>query len=331
MSPHAAQLPTPDDVLRAAAGLSGQVRRTPILRSEALDALTGCEVFIKPECLQETGSFKLRGASHRLLALSPQERQRGVVAFSSGNHAQGVARAARRLGLSATIVMPDDAPGVKVAGVREDGGKVILYDRARESREAIAARIAEGEGRILVPSYDDPWIIAGQGSAGAEFAADLSAAGEAPLDHLICCAGGGGLIAGVALAFEALSPHTRIWAAEPEGFDDHRLSLLAGHRVRAPGGSALCDAILTPIPGELTFAINQSRLAGGFAVSDPQIGQAMRFAFSRLKLVVEPGGSAALAALMAFAREQLAPSRVGVLLTGGNVDPALFARIISAV
>jgi threonine dehydratase len=323
------RLPTPDDVLKASAIVAPLVRRTPVLRSEALDALTGCEVFIKAECLQETGSFKLRGASHRLAALTAEERRNGVVAFSSGNHAQGVARAARRLGVSATIVMPEDAPAVKQAGVREDGGTLVLYDRARESREAIAAQIAQAENRVLVPSYDDPWIIAGQGSAGVEFAQDMAEAHGGALDHLICCAGGGGLIAGLALAFEALSPQTRIWSAEPEGHDDHRLSLLAGRRVPAAGGSAFCDAILTPLPGEMTFAINRARLAGGFAVSDAQVRTAMRFAFSRLKLVVEPGGAAALASLMTFARERLAPSRVGILLTGGNVDPAAYASVIA--
>ncbi|MFN3911168.1 threonine/serine dehydratase, partial [Hyphomonas sp.] len=282
------------------------------------------------ECLQVTGSFKMRGATNRLAQMSPAQRTAGVVAFSSGNHAQGVARAARLFGMPAVIVMPSDAPQVKIDGVKADGGDVVLYDRNRESREEISNRLAAERGAIVVPSYDDPDIIAGQGTAGLEFARQMEAEGET-LDALICCTGGGGLITGVALAFERLSPATRIWTAEPEAHDDWARSLEAGRILaNAPGTRSICDAILTPEPGKLTFAIGQRLLAGGLRISDADARHAMRLAARHLKIVAEPGGAAALAAAVRRLPEALKGKRIGVLVTGGNVDLADYWKVLSA-
>lgn len=323
-------LPVFDDVLAAAARLKPLVFRTPILRHDALDEAVGAEVFIKPECLQVTGSFKIRGASNRIAQITdPAQKRAGVVAFSSGNHAQGVSRAAKMFGMPSLIVMPEDAPQIKVAGVLADGGEVRKYDRSHESREEIAASIAKDRGAVLVPSYDDGNIIAGQGTAGLEFIEDLAMRGIA-LDHYISCAGGGGLMAGAALAFERLSAGTKLWTAEPAGFDDHKRSLAAGEIRRVEAGStSICDAILTPQPGDITFAVNKSRVAGGLAVSDDQIEAAMQFAFRHLKLVVEPGGAAALACAMFDLPEAAKGKRVGLVISGGNVDGAVFGRVIS--
>jgi len=324
-----ARLPVFEDVRVAASRVDGLAIRTPVLRNEALSRDAACALFFKPENLQVTGSFKIRGAANRLVALSPEMRGAGVVAFSSGNHAQGVARAAKVLGLPAKIVMPADAPAIKSERVRADGAEIIEYDRWRESREDISACIAADEGRILVPSFDDPYIIAGQGTAGLEFAEDIAAMGER-LDHLVCCVGGGGLIAGFSLAFRALSPQTEIWGAEPEAFDDHRRSLKSGQREgNPPGARSICDALLSPSPGEMTFAINRDHLSGVVTVSDEEVCHAMRRAFAELKLVVEPGGGAALAAVLARKRGEWQGKRVGVVLTGGNVDPDLFAGILA--
>lgn len=322
-------LPTFDDVLAAAERQKGYVRETPVLSHAAIDAAAGAKVFVKAECLQVTGSFKMRGATNRLAQLSPEHRKAGVVAFSSGNHAQGVARAARLMGMPAVIVMPADAPQVKVDGVRADGGDVVLYDRNAESREEISARIAAERGAVVVPSYDDRDIIAGQGTAGLEFARQMEAAGT-PLDHLICCTGGGGLITGIALAFERLSPQTRIWTAEPAGHDDWARSLETGTiQTNAPGTRSICDAILTPAPGHLTFAIGKRLLAGGLRVTDAEVKEAVRAAAAHLKIVAEPGGAAALAAALSQLPDAAKGKRVGVLVTGGNVDPAEYVRILS--
>jgi threonine dehydratase len=322
-------LPVFEDVETAAARLDGLAIRTPVLRNEALDSESTCSLFFKPENLQVTGSFKIRGAGNRLTALSSAERGAGVVAFSSGNHAQGVSRAARRLGMSAKIVMPADAPAIKRQRVLDDGAELVEYDRWRESREDISARIAAAEGRVLVPSFDDPYIIAGQGTAGLEFAEDIAAMGQG-LDHLVCCVGGGGLIAGISLAFRALSPQTEIWGAEPEAFDDYRRSLKTGRREgNPPDARSICDALLSPSPGEMTFAINRDHLSGVVTVSDAEVAHAMRRAFSELKLVIEPGGGAALAAILAQKHADWQGRRVGIVLTGGNVDPDLFARILA--
>jgi len=323
-------LPTFEDVLAAAGRQRGYVRETPVLSHEAIDAAAGARIFVKAECLQVTGSFKIRGATNRLAQLSPAERRAGVVAFSSGNHAQGVARAARRMGMPAVIVMPSDAPQVKIDGVCADGVEIVVYERARESREEISERIAAERGAIVEPSYDDPHIIAGQGTAGLEFARQIEAAGER-LDALICCTGGGGLISGVALAFEQLSPETQIWTAEPEAHDDWARSLEAGRILANPPGTrSVCDAILTPQPGRLTFAIGQRLFAGGLRVSDGAVRRAMRAALRHLKIVAEPGGAAALAAALERLPGGLKGRRVGVLVTGGNVDPDAFIGLVSA-
>lgn len=322
-------LPGFEDVLAAAGRVRGYVRQTPVLTHDVIDAAAGARIFVKAECLQVTGSFKMRGATNRLAQLTAEQRKTGVVAFSSGNHAQGVARAARLMGMPAVIVMPADAPLVKIAAVKADGGEVVLFNRDTESREEISNRLATERSAVVVPSYDDAHIIAGQGTAGLEFARQMEAAGET-LDALICCTGGGGLISGVALAFEKLSPATQIWTAEPEAHDDWARSLEAGTiQANAPGTRSICDAILTPQPGQLTFAIGKRLFAGGLRVSDDDVRGAVRLAFDRLRIVSEPGGAAALAAAVARLPEALKGKRVGVLVTGGNVDPADFAKIIT--
>lgn len=322
------RIPDFDDVRRAAARLQGHAQCTPLLGGTVLDARSGGRILLKLETLQHTGSFKFRGAWNRLAQLDARQRAAGVVAFSSGNHAQGVAEAARRLGVRATIVMPADAPRVKMRNTRELGAEVVEYDRHRESREAIAARIAAERGAVLVPSFDDPDVIAGQGTAGLEIVAQAAAAG-AVLDDVIVCTSGGGLAAGIALAVRALSPQTRIWSAEPEGFDDHRRSLEAGQRLgNAPGGRSICDALLAPMPGEITFEINRQLLAGGCAVSDDDVRAAIGYAARSLKLVVEPGGAVALAAVLC-GRFDARGRTVAVVLSGGNVDDALLAGILA--
>lgn len=312
----------------AAARLKGLAVETPLLRSDALDAAAGVPVFVKAECLQRTGSFKFRGAYNRLSRLSAEERTAGVVAFSSGNHAQGVADAARLVGCPAVIVMPADAPAIKVEATRAYGAEVVLYDRFTQSREAIAARIGEERSAVVVPSFDDPFIIAGQGTVGLETARQLETLGLTATD-LICPVSGGGLMAGIGLGFEPLSPGARLWSAEPAGFDDHARSLVAHERVsnRAEARS-LCDALLAPQPGALTWPINSARLAGGLAASDEEALAAMAFAFRHLKVVLEPGGAVALAALLAGRL----PHRGGVVVvvaSGGNVDPETFARALA--
>tara|TARA_S200002703_G_scaffold15064_1_gene12895 strand:+ start:281 stop:1267 length:987 start_codon:yes stop_codon:yes gene_type:complete len=323
-------LPTFDDVLAAHERVQHVVRETPVLTHKALDDMSGAELFIKAECLQVTGSFKIRGAMNRLAQIPQARRAAGVVAFSSGNHAQGVARAARLLDMPALIVMPSDAPRIKVDGVEADGAEIHFYDRDTESREEIAAQIAEARGAIVVPSFDDADIIAGQGTAGLEFASQM-AERDTPLDHLICCAGGGGLITGIALAFEQMSPSTRIWTAEPESHDDWARSLDAGKIVsNAPGTRSFCDAILTPAPGDLTFALGSRLLSGGLRASDADVRSAMQSAFRCLKIVAEPGGAAALATALHHLPEDMKGKRVGVMVTGGNVDPQMFAEILTA-
>lgn len=320
-------LPTYEDVVEAAARVRSVVRRTPILRSNALDELSGAQLFIKAECLQITGSFKLRGAYNRLAQLTASERASGVVAFSSGNHAQGVSRAAKLLSMPALIVMPSDAPRVKVDGVLGDGAEIKFYDRNCESREEIAEEIAAERGAILVPSFNDPHIIAGQGTAGLEMSEQIAE----PLDHLICCAGGGGLISGIALALGERSPGTKIWVAEPEKHNDWCRSLDVGRIMsNEPGTHSICDAILTPEPGPLTWAIGRHRFAGGFAVSDADVKNAMRAADKHLGgLVIEPGGAAALAAAVRRLPEEFRGRKIGIVATGGNVDPAVRAACLA--
>jgi threonine dehydratase len=322
------ELPSFADVEDAALRLAGVAVQTPLLSNDALDAAVGGRAFVKAECLQRTGSFKIRGAYNRLCRLSEAEKRTGVVAFSSGNHAQGVAEAARRLGLPALIVMPSDAPRTKLEATRAMGAEVVLYDRFTESREAIAKRIADERGAVVVPSYDDPFIIAGQGTAGLEAASQLEAAG-ATADILLCPASGGGLVAGVGLALAARSPATRLYAVEPAGFEDHRLSLEAGHPV-AHGSSrpSLCDALLASQPGELTFALNRRQLSGALAVTDEEALAAVAFAFRHLKLVLEPGGAVALAAALS-GKIDLAGGTAVIIASGGNVDAEVFGRALS--
>ena len=321
--------PTVADVRAAAQRLAGRVIRTPLVENPALNALTGGRVFLKLETLQLTGSFKVRGAFNRLLQLSAAERRRGVVAFSSGNHAQGVAFAARALDLPAIIVMPADAPAVKLEKTRAYGAEVVLYDRHSESREAIAARIAADRGAVVVPSFDDPDIIAGQGTAGLEAAEALRSAGVAP-DLVLAPAGGGGLIAGLSLALHDTFPGATILAVEPAGFDDHARSLAAGAILRnASAAGSISDALLAPQPGDLTFAINRVHLAGGIAVTDDETLAAVAFAATELKLVVEPGGAVALAAFLG-GKIDARGKVVLVVLSGANIDPVLLAEALRA-
>jgi threonine dehydratase len=316
-------LPTFDDVEAAAERLAGVARRTPLLAGTPLDELTGGRVLLKVESLQRTGSFKIRGAYNRLVQLGPDERAAGVVAFSSGNHAQGVACAAVMLGIRATIVMPADAPRAKLEGTRALGADIVIYDRERESREAIASSLAMERGATLVPAFDDPHIIAGQGTVGLELMQQARELDATPDQVLIGCSGGG-LVSGSALAIRELSPATEVLCVEPAGLDDTRRSLEAGHRMsNAQGARSICDALLSPSPGVLTFALMRQHLAGGVSVTDAQVQAAMAWAFRHLKLVTEPSGAVALAALLAGQ----VPTRgrtIAIVVTGGNVDPAMF-------
>lgn len=311
------------DIKVAAERIKGYAAETPALESAALNARLGARCFLKPENLQRTGSFKFRGAFNRLAQLSKQQCAAGVVAWSSGNHAQGVAAAAQILEMPATIIMPRDAPAVKLANTKRYGAEVILYDRYTQDREEIGAQLADERGCVLVPSYDDPHIIAGQGTAGLELAAQVK-----DLDILLVCCGGGGLIAGMSSVYAALSPGTKVYAVEPRDFNDHERSLESGEReVNVASARSFCDALLTPTPGEITFAINRNTLSGGLSVGDDQVCGAMRFAFETLKLVVEPGGAVALAAALSK-QIDVAGKRVGIVLSGGNVDLDVFAAAI---
>jgi threonine dehydratase len=320
-------LPCFDDVRAAARRLAGIARRTPLLAGTALDELTGGRVLLKLESLQHTGSFKIRGAYNRLVQLDAEARSRGVVAFSSGNHAQGVAAAARMLGIDATIVMPADAPRAKLDGTRSLGATVVLYDRDRESRELIAARLAAETGATLVPAFDDPHVIAGQGTVGLELMQQAREFDLTPDQVLIGCSGGG-LISGAALAIRALSPTTEVLAVEPEGFDDTRRSLEAGHRLaNAPGARSICDALMSPSPGLLNFALMRDLLAGGVTVGDTEVMIAMAWGFRHLRIVIEPGGAVALAAVLA-GRVPTHGRTIAIAVTGGNVDTATFVEAL---
>ncbi|MGR4866672.1 threonine ammonia-lyase [Caulobacter sp. LARHSG274] len=315
------------DIQAAAARLAGRAVRTPLIESPALNERLGGRVLIKAETLQRAGAFKFRGAYNRLSQLSQDERRRGVVAFSSGNHAQGVALAARLLDCPALIVMPSDSPAVKVEGTRGFRAEIRFYDRFTEDRVAIADQIAAERGCVVVPSYDDPHIIAGQGTVGLEIVEQARAL-DLDLDLVLSPVGGGGLIAGVSTAVKALSPATAIWGAEPAGFDETRRSLASGRRETVdPQARSFCDALLTPTPGELTWPINQRNLAGVAAVTDAEVADAMRYAFSVLKLVVEPGGCVALAAGLA-GKIDLNGKAAAIVCSGGNVDPALYGRVL---
>jgi threonine dehydratase len=321
-------LPTATDVEAAARRLAGVALHTPLLTSAALDAMTGGRVFLKAENLQHTGSFKFRGAYNKLASIPPEQRSGGVVAFSSGNHAQGVAAAARLLGMPCVIVMPHDAPRAKRERTAALGAELVLYDRARDDREAIASDIAARRGAVLVPPYDDALIIAGQGTAGLEIVEDLSALGLVP-DIVVVTASGGGLTAGIALAINARAPNAALYTAEPQDFDDHARSFRSGRREQnAAVSGTICDALMARMPGKLTFAINQPLVGKGVVASDAEVGAAVAFAFSELKLVVEPGGAVALAAVMTGKVDVSGKIAVAVL-SGGNVDPDLFSRLVA--
>ena len=323
--------PTTIDDIRAAAGrIAAYAVRTPLLESVHLNDLVGGRLLIKAEPLQRTGAFKFRGAFNTLSQIPEAEKSKGVVTFSSGNHAQGVAHAAQLLGIPATIIMPSDAPKLKIENTRGYGAEVILYDRARENREDIGARVSAERGSLLVKPYDDPGVIAGQGTAGLELCEQVAEqTGGAP-DQVAVPVGGGGLLSGVAIAVKATCPDADVFAAEPVGFDSMGRSLAAGERVgNIEGATTICDALMPPQPGELTFAAAQGNVAGGFAVSDAEVRSAMVQAFLRLKLVVEPGGAAALAAALSGKMDCTGKTSV-VVCSGGNVDPAFYAEVLNS-
>lgn len=319
------------DMIRAAeARIGGRLRHTPFLSSPFLDRIVGRRILVKPECLQHTGSFKYRGASAALSALSPEARARGVVAFSSGNHAQGVALAGAEQGAPVVILMPSDAPAVKIANTRALGAEVILYDRRTEDRDALGARIAGDRGLTLVRPYDDPQVIAGQGTVGLEIAAEARALGIDRAEVFVPC-GGGGLTSGIALALEADAPGLTVRPCEPETHDDMRRSLLAGAiRGNENPRPSLCDAIVTPAPGNITFPLVSARAGAGLAVSDDEALKAVGEAWQRLRIVAEPGGAVALAAALYRTAETDADTIIAVV-SGGNVDAAIFRRALDLV
>jgi threonine dehydratase len=320
-------LPDYKDIETAKARLAGFAVRTPVLESPRLNEIAGGRVLVKAECLQRTGSFKFRGAWNLISQLDKASAPGGVVAFSSGNHAQGVAAAAHIRGLPALIVMPSDTPRIKQDNTRSHGGEVVTYDRATESREEIAAGYVKARGAVLVPPFEHRDIIAGQGTAGLELAEEAALRGVALDDVLVCCSGGG-LTAGIALAMEAKSPGTRVHSVEPAGFDDYARSLNSGKIEKNPRASgSICDALMSVSPGEMTFAVNRRLLGEGLVVTDAEAAAAIRFAFSEMKLVLEPGGAVALAAVLS-GKIATAGRTIGVIASGGNCDPESFARIL---
>lgn len=315
------------DVRAARQRILPYVHHTPVLTSRLLDEQTGARVFFKCEIFQRIGAFKARGAFSRLTLLSPEERARGVVAFSSGNHAQAVTLAARELGLRATIVMPMDAPALKVAATRDYGARVVLYDRVGgESREEIARRIVEEEGAILVPPFDDDDVIAGQGTLALELLEDVP-----DLEMIVTPCGGGGLLSGTAVAAKGIRPEIRLWGVEPEVADDMRRSLERGEPVTIPLPATIADALQTTRPAERTLAIVRALTEGILTVSDLELRRAMALLASRMKIVVEPGGAAAFAALLHGKVPAAAGRRIGIVLSGGNVDPERFGALISGI
>ena len=316
------------DVEDAARIIAPAAIRTPLLENAVLNERCGRRVLVKFEGAQHSGSFKFRGAYNRLARLSAAERKAGVVAWSSGNHAQGVAFAARLLGIAATIVMPSDAPAIKTANTRALGAEIVAYDRFTENREEIATTLATERGAVLVPSFDDPFIMAGQGTIGLEIM-EQAAEWGAKIGQILVNCGGGGMVSGIATVVKARQPGVAIYAVEPEGFDDTARALASGVRESvSPDARSICDALLSPTPGALTFPINRALLSGGLVVNDDQVREAMRLAFSALKLVVEPGGAVALAAMLAGLAPAAEDASV-VVISGSNVDPDAYARIIS--
>jgi threonine dehydratase len=314
------------DVKAARERIASHVHRTPVMTSRRLDARAGCRLFFKCETFQRVGAFKARGAFSRLALLTPEERKCGVVAFSSGNHAQAVALAAKELGVSAVIVMPHDAPALKLAATRGYGAEVRLYDRAEESRERIAGEIVANEGRILVPPFDDVAVIAGQGTAGLELLEDVP-----DLDAVLTPLGGGGLLSGVAVAVKALRPAARVFGVEPEAGDDFVRSLAAGRPVSIPVPATIADCLQTTKPGVHTFALVSALVESVVTVSDLELRRAMSLLFTAMKLVVEPGATAAFAGVLSGRVRNLSGKRVGVVLSGGNIDPETFGRLVSGL
>ena len=324
------EIPTYVDLLQAAARLEGHALKTPVIQNKRLNSICGYNLYLKNETAQKTGTFKYRGAYSRLSAMSADERARGVVAFSSGNHAQGVALAAKELGIKATIVMPNTAPKMKKSGTLSHGAKIVEYDPARQDREVIARQISQQENRVVVPSYDDPYIISGQGSCGLEFANQCADMGV-DLDAVITPIGGGGLCAGLSLAFRELSPHTKVYGAEPYHYDDHVRSLKSG-RLETNDNliPSLCDALLSPSPGHITFAVNRHSLSDVFRVLDDECLLTMALMSENTGIVVEPGGSSALAAVLSGQLNITPGANIGVILSGGNVDDEVFALTTKA-
>ena len=319
---------TIESIRAAAARLENVALRTPLLGNHFLNEQLNAQVFIKPECLQHIGAFKFRGAYNRLSQLSNTERQFGVVAFSSGNHAQGIALAAKMLAINATIVMPSDAPRLKLEGTQSLGATVQQFDRATESREEIAARIAADSGATVVPSFDDFDVMAGQGTVGLEIVTQLAEQSLVP-DAVLTPCGGGGLLAGTSTAVKALMPDTEIYGVEQENFDDHYLSKQAGERVAVEGNAiTMCDALMTKTPGEKTWAINSQNVTDFLVVTETEIARAVAYAFRYLKLVVEPGGAVALAALLSR-KLDVSGKTVAIVLSGGNIDNATLLRCLN--
>jgi threonine dehydratase len=321
------RLPIFADVEAAAKRLAPIVSRTPVLESPIVNDQLGCRILIKAECLQRTGSFKVRGAYNKIAQIPDEIRKKGVVAYSSGNHAQGVARAAKLLGIPARIVMPADAPKVKMGNTRRDGAIVVPYERKNANRVAISEGLVKDTGGTMVPPYNDPDIMAGQGTLGLEFAEQVKAMG-AKLDMLLGPCSGGGMIGGCAIAFRGLSPETKVYCVEPEGYDDTTRSLAAGSRIElttSPG--SICDGLLVEAPGTITFEILKTHLAGGLVVTDAMVEKAVKLAFDEYKAVIEPSGAIGLAAIMAES-QKFKGRTVGIIATGGNVDSDAFARMI---
>lgn len=317
------------DIQQAHERIRKHIVRTPLLESATLNDLVGARVLVKAECLQHAGAFKYRGACNRLLQLDEAKRRAGVVAFSSGNHALATSAVARKLGIPASIIMPADAPRAKIEGARANGAEVVLYDRQKDDREAIGAEIAGRTGAVIVPPYDDPHIMAGQGTVGLEIIEQAKEAG-ARIDAVIAACSGGGLVAGVALAVKSLEPGVAVYAGEPAGFDELARSLASGQpESNAPGAHSICDALQVVRPGKLTFPVNQHLLAGSLVVSDDETRRAMKVAYQHLRLVVEPGGAVPLAALLA-GRVDARGKTIVLVLSGGNVDPAVYIDALNA-
>ena len=316
-------IPTYDDVAAAARRLEGHAHRTPVFTSRTIDAQLGAQLYFKCENFQRMGAFKFRGGFNALSLFSPGQRQRGVLAFSSGNHAQAIALAARILGIPAAILMPQDAPALKIAATRGYGAEVILYDRYKEDREALGRQLAGERGMTLIPPYDHPDVIAGQGTSAKELFEEVGA-----LDHLFVCVGGGGLISGCALAARALSPQCKVWGVEPEAGNDVQQSFQAGKRIRIDVPRTIADGAQTQSPGEITFEVIRHKVDGIFTATDDQLVECMKFYAERMKMIVEPTGCLSLAGARASGLD-LKGSRVGVLISGGNIDLARFAELIS--